>query len=158
MESVIPAGKMRWVDALVLVTGFIALDWISYFHPLHGLSITPWDPAPALGLVFALRFGWSAAFLIALAIFLSDAWLRNLPFAVSAVLAVLLATGYGAIGETLRRRLKSEEIFFNRYGLFEWALVVVIGTLVNSAVFMFALTALDLVPISERTVAFARHC
>jgi len=157
MESVIPAGKMRWVDALVLVTGFIALDWISYFHPLHGLSITPWDPAPALGLVFALRFGWRAGLLIAVAIFLGDAWLRNLSFAVSAVLAVLLATGYGAIGETLRRRLKSEEIFFNRYGLFEWALVVVIGTLVNSAVFMFALTALDLVPISERTVAFARH-
>ena len=157
IEPVIPPRKMRWLDVLVLVTGFIALDWVSYFHPLLGLNITPWDPAPALGLVFVLRFGWNAALLIALAIFLGDAWLRNLPFAVSAALAVLLATGYGAIGEALQRRLKSNEIFSTRYDLFQWVLVVVVGTLVNSAAFIFALTVLDLVPISEWTVAFARH-
>ena len=139
-----PARKMRWLDALVLVTGFIALDWVSYFHPLHGLNITPWDPAPALGLVFVLHFGWRAALLIALAIFLGDAWIRDLPFTVSAALAVLLATGYGAIGEVLRRRLKSEDIFVSRRGLFEWVLIVVVGTLANSAAFIFVLTALGL--------------
>ena len=85
IELVIPPRKLRWLDALVLVTGFIALDWVSYFHPLHGLNITPWDPAPALGLVFVLRFGWKAALLIALAIFLGDAWIRDLPFTVSVV-------------------------------------------------------------------------
>ena len=157
IEPVIPPRKMRWLDALVLVTGFIALDWVSYFHPLLGLNITPWDPAPALGLVFVLRFGWSAALLIALAIFLGDAWIRDLPFTVSAILAVLLATGYGAIGEALRHRLKSEEIFVSRRGLFEWVLIVVVGTLVNSAAFIFLLTALDLIPISEWTTAFAHH-
>ncbi len=153
----IPARKMQWLDAVALVVGFIALDWVSYFHPLHGLNITPWDPAPALGLVFVLRFGWRAALLIALAIFLGDAWIRDLPFAVSAALAVLLATGYGAIGEALRRRLKSEEIFASRRGLFEWVLIVVAGTLVNSAAFIFALTAFDLIPIPEWTVAFVHH-
>lgn len=157
IEPVIAAHKIRWLDACVLVTGFIALDWVSYFHPLHGLNITPWDPAPALGLVFVLRFGWRAALLIALAIFLGDALIRELPFTVSAALAVLLATGYGAIGEGLRRRLKSEEIIVSRRGLFEWVVIVVAGTLVNSAAFIFALTALDLIPILDWTTAFARH-
>lgn len=157
INPVIPAHKMRWLDALVLVSGFIALDWVSYFHPLHSLNITPWDPAPALGLVFVLRFGWRVALLIALAIFLGDVWLRDLPFTVSAVLAVLLATGYGTIGVALRRRLKSEEIFVSRRGLFEWVLIVVVGTLVNSAAFIFSLTALDLIPASQWTLAFVRH-
>ncbi len=157
ISPVFPARKMRWVDALVLVAGFIALDWVSYFHPLLGLNITPWDPAPALGLVFVLRYGRKAALLIALAIFLGDAWMRDLPFTVSAVLAVLLAAGYGAIGEALRHRLKSEDVFISRRGLFEWLLIVVVGTLVNSAAFIFLLIAFDLIPTSEWAVAFTRH-
>ena len=56
--SMIAAHRMRWTDALLLIAGYVALDWASFFHPLHGLSITPWNPAPALGLVFVLRFGW----------------------------------------------------------------------------------------------------
>ena len=94
----IPVRTMRWTDALVLVLGFIALDRVSYFHPLHGLNITPWDPAPALGLVFVLRFGWKSVLLIALATFLGDAWIRALPLTVSAALAVLLSAGYGVTG------------------------------------------------------------
>jgi signal transduction histidine kinase len=157
IAPVIPARKMRWIDALVLVTGYIALDWVSYFHPLHGLNITPWDPAPALGLVFVLRFGWKSAVAMALAIFLGDAWIRDLAFTVSAALAVLLAAGYGAIGEALRRRLKSDEVFVSRRGLFEWFLIVVVGTLVNSAAFISSLTALDLILTSEWATAFTRH-
>ena len=157
ISPVISARRMRWTDALVLVAGYVALDWVSYFHPLHGLNITPWAPAPALGLVFVLRFGWKSAMLIALAIFLGDALIRNLPFAASAALAVLLATGYGAIGEALRRRLKSEDAFISRRGLFEWVLIVVVGTLVNSAAFILSLTALGLIPTAEWTAAFTRH-
>ena len=157
ISPVIPARKLHWVDALVLVAGYVALDWVSYFHPLHGLNITPWAPAPALALVFILRFGWKSALLIALAILLGDAWMRNLPFALSAALAVLLAAGYAVIGEALRRRLKSEEVFVSRRGLFEWFLIVMVGTLVNSAAFISSLTAFDLIPPSEWATALTRH-
>lgn len=157
VSPVIPARKLHWVDALVLVAGYVALDWVSYFHPLHGLNVTPWAPAPALGLVFVLRFGWKSALAIALAIFLGDAWMRDLPFALSAALAVLLAAGYALIGEALRRRLKSDEIFASRRGLFEWFLIVVAGTLLNSAAFISSLMAFGLIPAPEWAVAFTRH-
>lgn len=149
--------KMRWMDALALVAGYVALDWVSYFHPLHGLNITPWAPAPALGLVFILRFGWKSALLIALAIFLGDVWTRNLPFALSAALSVLLAAGYTVIGEALRHRLKGDEVFASRRGFFEWFLIVIAGTLVNTAAFITSLTAFELVPASEWAAAFTRH-
>mgnify|MGYP000547070936 CR=1 FL=1 len=49
------------LNTLLLNIGFIvlyvALDVASFIHPLHGLNITPWNPAPALGLVFLLRRG-----------------------------------------------------------------------------------------------------
>ena len=154
---VVPAHKMRWIYAVVLVAGYVALDWVSYFHPLHGLNITPWAPAPALGLVFLLLFGWRSALLIALAIFLGDAWIRGLSPLLSAALAVLLAAGYWAIGEILRGRLKSEDIFTSRQGLLEWFLIVLMGTLISSAVFIFVLTVFNLIPAAEWRPAFARH-
>jgi two-component system sensor kinase FixL len=54
--------------------GYVALDWASYIHPLHGLNITPWNPAPALGLVFLLRFGLDCAPAMAIAIVLAETW------------------------------------------------------------------------------------
>lgn len=157
LSPVIVPRRMQWTHVLVLVAGYIALDWVSYFHPLHGLNITPWAPAPALGLVFVLRFGWKAALPLALAIFLGDALIRDLAFLVSAALAVLLAAGYGAIGETLRWRLKSDDAFATRRGLFEWFLIVLAGTLINSVVFISTLTALDLIQAAEWAGAFTRH-
>jgi len=156
-SPVITARKLHWVDVLVLVAGYIALDWVSFFHPLHGLNITPWAPAPALGLVFILRFGWKAVLLIALAIFLGDAWIRDLPIMLSALLAMLLALGYGVIGEALRRKLRSEEVFANRRGFFVWLLIVVVGTLFNSAVFISALVLFSLIPQADWSAAFIRQ-
>lgn len=51
------ARSSLWIHWIVFVAGYVALDWASYLHPLHGLNITPWNPAPALGFVFWLRYG-----------------------------------------------------------------------------------------------------
>lgn len=156
-RSVIAKRKLRWIDALVLVAGYLALEWVSFFHPLHGLNITPWSPAPALGLVFILRFGVKVVPLIALAIFLSDVWSRNLPVPLSFLLGVLLAAGYAAIGEVLRRRLQSDEIFSTREAFLTWALIVAVGTLIISAVFVSMLTGFGWLPQSDWSAAFVRH-
>ena len=71
-EPMIIVRHLRWSDALLLVAGYVALDWASFFHPLHGLNITPWNPAPALGLVYLLRYGWKAAWPLALAVLLAE--------------------------------------------------------------------------------------
>ena len=119
-----------WRDLLTLLLGYVVLDWASYFHSLHELNITPWNPAPALGLLFLLRFGKNAIVPLALAIFLADAWVRNLPVSllVSFGLSALLTLGYWAIAEVLRHRLSSRSIFTDRQGLLEWAGIVTLGT------------------------------
>ena len=89
----------KWRDLAILLVGYVALDWASFFHSLHALNITPWNPAPALGLIYLLRFGRAAVLPLALAIFLADASVRHLPVSllVSIGLSLLLAAGYPAV-------------------------------------------------------------
>ncbi|KAB2845331.1 MAG: GHKL domain-containing protein [Burkholderiales bacterium] len=153
------ARRLRWTDAAWLIGGYVQLDWASFFHPLHGLNITPWNPAPALGLVYLLRFGWKAAPPLALAVLLAEVGVRDLPVAlpVSMVIAILLAVGYGAIGELLRRRLGGLVIFSDRSGMMQWAGIVVAGTLVTSLTFVLALTGLGLIPPEDWRQAVGRY-
>ena len=155
----LPTQKLGWRDVLTLVLGYVVLDWASYIHPLHGLNITPWNPAPALGLLFLLRFGKSAAPALAIAILIADAWVRNLPalLPISIGLSVLLTLGYWAVAEVLRHRLSSRSIFNDRRGLLEWAGIVVVGTLLNSVVFITALSLVNLIPAGELLQAFVRY-
>ncbi len=138
----LPTLRLGWRDFVLLLAGYVALDWASYIHPLHGLNITPWSPAPALGLVFLLRFGRNAAPPLALAILAADAWVRSLPVspAFSVALAVVLTLAYWAIAEVLRRRLARGGIFSDRRGLLEWASLVIAGTFLNSLLFVSLLS------------------
>lgn len=156
----LPTLRLGWRDVLILLAGYVALDWASYIHPLHGLNITPWNPAPALGLVFLLRFGKNAVLPLALAILMADVWVRHLPTSlpVSAAIAALLTLGYWAIAEGLRRRrLARGGIFGDRRGLLEWAGIVAAGTLLNSMVFVSALSIGNLIPAGAGQEAFIRY-
>ena len=155
----LPTLRLRWPDVLILVLGYVALDWASYIHPLHGLNITPWNPAPALGMLYLLRYGRRAALPLAAAILIADAWVRNLPalLPLSIALSVLLALGYWAVAEVLRHRLSSRSIFNDRRGLLEWAGIVVMGTLANSAVFVIALSLLKLIPAGDVLPALVQY-
>jgi len=153
------ARRPGWTDALLLVAGYVALDWASFFHPLHGLNITPWNPAPALGLVFLLRYGWKAAPPLALAVLLAEVWVRDLPVSLPVLLAiaVMLAVGYGAIGDILRRRLGGIGIFSDRVGMLQWSGIVVAGTFFTSLAFVLVLIALGLIPAGDWQQAVGRY-
>jgi two-component system sensor kinase FixL len=154
------ASRLGWADAVFLIAGYVALDWMSFFHPLHGPYITPWNPAPALGLVFVLRHGWRAALPpLALAVLLAEIWVRSLPAAlpVSLAIAVMLALGYGAIGDILRRQIGGLSVFTDRSGMLRWLAVVVAGTLLTSLFFVLALVGLGLVPESGWREAVGRY-
>lgn len=155
----LPTLRLGWRDVLILLAGYVALDWASFIHPLHGLNITPWSPAPALGLVFMLRFGRKAAVPLGLTIVIADAWVRDLPAAlpISVGLSALLTLGYWMIAEALRHRLTRGGIFGDRRELLEWASIVGIGTLLNSLVFVFALSLAGLIPAGGFTEAFVRY-
>lgn len=159
VSPMLPTLRLGWRDVVVLLLGYVVLDWASYFHPLHGLNITPWNPAPALGLVFLLRFGSRAALPLALAILIADAWVRSLPASLplSVALCALLTLGYWAIAQILRHRLAGAGIFVDRRGLLEWAGIVAAGTLVNSLAFVLALSLADLIPPGDWREALVRY-
>lgn len=152
-------GDFRALHALLLLSGYVALDWASYYQPLHDLNITPWNPAAALAVVFLLRYGWRAALPIPFAIVIGDAWVRAIPtsFLPSAILAVLLTAGYLGISNAIQYAFKDRRIFENRGGLFIWALIVVAATCLISLAFGMALVLLNMIPAASFLSAFVGH-
>jgi two-component system sensor kinase FixL len=94
-------------DAAIFAPCYIALDWASYIQPLGPFNITPWNPQPALAIVWMLLGGLRHAPAVAATIVLADALVRHAPggYAVTLGTALVLTTGYGAIAAALRRLL-----------------------------------------------------
>jgi signal transduction histidine kinase len=139
--------------SLLFVALYIGLDAVSFIHPLYGLNITPWNPAPALGLAFLLRRGeagrrFGAWAWLVLAVLGGELLVRGLPAAAGpAVLAtLLLAGGYIALGEALRRRLPATSLLDDRSALLDWAATVALGSLSISLLYLAALFAGGLLP------------
>jgi signal transduction histidine kinase len=139
----------------LLVPAFIGLyvlfDWATYIDPLYGLNITPWNPDPALGLVFWLRYGWRAALPWFIALLLGEWVVRGMPagLPLSLLLSLWLTMGYGLLGVALRRTFGAGGVFDSRHKLFQWVLIVVVGTLLNDVVYMSLLSLAGLIPPGE---------
>ncbi|WP_374244089.1 ATP-binding protein [Zoogloea sp.] len=127
---------------------YVALDAASFIHPLHGLNITPWNPAPALALVFLLREGRRARGWVIVAVLASELLVRGVPLAWwrSLLSALILAGGYLALGEVLRRRMSPGSLLDDRAALLGWMVPVVAGTFINSLAFLSGLHVLGLLP------------
>src|SRR5262245_48761271 len=59
-------------DAAIFAPCYIALDWASYIHPLGPFNITPWNPQPALAIVWLLLGGLRHLPAVLLTIFAAD--------------------------------------------------------------------------------------
>ena len=124
------------------VMAYVLLDWLSFVHPLYGLNITPWNPAPALGLVYWLRKGKGAAPPWFVSLLIGEALVRGWPvdLPLTLMLSLCLTVGYGLIGELLRRRFIDGAALSNRPRLFAWLVIVVLGTLCNALVYVSLLS------------------
>jgi two-component system, LuxR family, sensor kinase FixL len=149
------ANPVRRLHALLAryapYVGFVALylvfDWASYISPLFGLNITPWNPDPALGLVFWLRYGRRAALPWFIALTLGEVLVRGMPFGLplSLFCAAWLTAGYGLIGAALRRTFRNSAIFDSRRRLFDWVAIVFVGTVVNDLLYISMLRVVGLI-------------
>ena len=154
-----PHGWMGWRDVALLVAGYIVLDWASYIHASHGVNITPWSPAAALGLVFVMRFGPLSCIVLFFAIVLAEMVIRDLPMDITLrlTLALVLALGYTGIGEIMRRRFDPSLIFNDRAQLLSWVVVVIVGTLGVGLAFVSTLTIFDVITTADYLEALARY-
>ena len=152
------AAAVEWLRRLPLLVGFIglyvALDVASFIHPLHGLNITPWNPAPALGLVLVVRLGRIAWLPLTIAVVAAELVMRRsgLPSWQTLAPALVLAGGYFLLGRMLARRLAAGSLLNDRRILFAWWWRVAVGTFMISVVYLFALRVVGLLP-SARCVS-----
>lgn len=151
-------GWLRWAWAVVFCATYVTLDWASFIDPLHRLNITPWNPAPALGLLYLLRGGAGGAVTFFVALLMSDLVVRDLAASILevVVLDALLTMGYVGIGLMLKRHIQEGGMFVDRPSLVRWVAIVVLGSLANSLVFVSGLAAFGLMPTEEWSDAVLR--
>src|SRR5471032_1618652 len=151
-------NTLHWFPACAFIALYLLFDWATYIDPLHGLNITPWNPDPALGMVFWLRYGKRAALPWLAALLAGEVLVRGMSAGLMVTLlgALWLTLAYGVIGEALRRRFSSTDIFDNSHRLFAWVAIIVAGSVVNGVVYVSLLTAAGLVPRAEWTMAVWR--
>lgn len=127
---------------------YVLFDWATYIDPLYGLNITPWNPDPALGLVFYMAYGWRSALPWWLALVLGEVLVRGMPagWGLTLLLSLWLVIGYGLIGVMLKRAFGNGGVFDSRNKLFEWVLIVLAGCLLNDVVYMSLLSLAGLIP------------
>ena len=144
-------------DALVFAPCYIALDWASYIDPIGPFNITPWNPQPALAIVWMMLAGIGHAPAVLATIAISDVVVHGSPGGplITLVTAVVLSTGYAAIAWLLRRLLTGSVLDSTRQ-LTIFVCVVMTAVAAVGAAFVGALHAASLVEAGAALDAWAR--
>lgn len=147
MHKVRPA----YLEFPAFIALYLLFDWATYVDPLYGLNITPWNPDPALGLVFWLRHGWLAALPWCVALIGGELLVRGLPagWCLTVLSSLWLTCGYGLLGAMLRRQFGDGGVFDSRDRLFRWVLIVLVGALLNDFGYIAILFAGGLIPLGQ---------
>jgi len=92
-------------DLAVFAPCYIALDWASYLDPIGLYNITPWNPQPAIAVIWILLGGLQATPAIAATILLSEFVVRGASGGLWLTLAasLVLSGGYALIATAIRR-------------------------------------------------------
>jgi len=93
---------------VLFVACYVALDWTSSIYPLGPFNITPWNPPPALSIVWMLLGGLRYAPVVFAAILAAELLIHDaaggLPLSI--VTSLVLAAGYTGIAAALRLRFQ----------------------------------------------------
>ncbi len=91
-------------DAVLFGVCYLALDWASSIYPLGPFNITPWNPPPALCIVWMLLGGLRYAPVVFAAILAGDLLIHEAPggLQLSIMTSLILAAGYTGIAAALR--------------------------------------------------------
>jgi len=133
-------------DAAVFAPGYIALDWASYIEPVGPFNITPWNPQPALAIVWMLLGGLRYAPAVLVTISVAEFVVRGAPAgpALAFTSALVLAAGYGGIAAALRALLPADSALRTVRQLTVFVAVIAAGSAVVGAAFVGLLHATPL--------------
>ena len=128
-------------DAAVFAPCYLLLDWVSYIHPFGPFNITPWNPQPALAIVWMLLGGLVHAPVVFTTILLADVLIRNVPLAITLITALTLTAGYAGIADLLRMLLRPRPSLQSLRQLTLFIAAVIPGTAIVAAGFVGVLYA-----------------
>lgn len=125
-------------DTLLFTACYVALDWASYIYPLGPFNITPWNPPPALSVVWMMLGGLGYAPVVFVAAVAADVLIRGAPggILVTAATAMVLAAGYAAIAAAMRRFLGKETRLGDTRRLWIFCAITAVGTALVSAAYV----------------------
>jgi two-component system sensor kinase FixL len=108
---IFPAA-VRVGEGVLFAVSLVALEWTSYVHPLGSFNVTPWNPAPALAIVWMWLRGLRLAPIVLISVFFADCVIRGAPggIAASVLASAALAAVYVAMAWLLRRLLRPEMV------------------------------------------------
>ena len=115
-DTDLPMKLLRYLrDAAVFAPCYVVLDWASYIDPVGPFNITPWNPQPALAIVWMMLGGLVHAPAVLATIVLADMLVRHAPggYAITTTTALVLASGYAAIAWALKSLLKRHRPAFD---------------------------------------------
>lgn len=144
-------------DAAVFAPCYIALDWASYIDPVGPFNITPWNPQPALAIVWMMLGGISHAPAVLATIMLADVVVRHAPggYGITVTTGLVLASGYAAIAWSLKSMLRDTGLRSTRQVTL-FAVVVVAGTGIVGAGFIGVLYVQGLLANTDFASAWLR--
>lgn len=137
-------GATRYaLEAALFLPFYLALDWASYIEPLGSFNITPWNPGPAVAIIWMMRAGLTRAPVVLAATLVADRIVRDVPGDYAAMLGALVLTGgYALISAALRALIPPQQVLSTLRSLTTFIGVVVIGTTINGVAFLGVLTTL----------------
>lgn len=137
---------------------YVALDWTSHVDLIGPFNITPWNPQPALAIVWMMMSGLAHAPAVLATIILADIIIRHAPggYLITITGALILAGGYAGIAWALKAMLRDTSLRSTRH-LTIFAGLVVAGTGIIGAAFVATLqisSLLSEIPFSSAWLSF----
>lgn len=148
------------IRGLILLSGYVALDWISFIDPFMRSSITPWNPAIGFAFAFVLAFGRGYLPVVVAAPIVSEFLLRSAlpPFPVEVVTTLVAGIGYSAVLAILTRpSLGFDPALTSLRDLFLLLISAVIGPAVIASTVVGVMILLDILPSAAFAAASARY-
>lgn len=142
-----------------VICAYVLLDWVSHIHPYHHLNITPWSPAAGLALTLLMYVPRSGAIILFLSIAIAELLIRQglAGWSTAVLSAFSLTSGYSCLAVWLRRQFPSRKPFQDRREFILWLGCVLLGTLLNSFVFISVMRLPGLIPEDAWSGAVIRH-
>jgi two-component system, LuxR family, sensor kinase FixL len=152
-----PSAGFTAAVAVAFLVLYMALDWVSFVHPMRGANISPWSPQCALA-VALLLWRKDAFWLVWLAGVAGEAILRvdPAPLLATAVTAGLLAGAYLGIAIAIGRLGIGAQGTTSRRDVLLFLLVAIAGALAAALLRVGAWAALDVVPADRLLPAVHR--